>query len=101
MMTESEWLACEDARALVEYLQQGGSERKMRLLGCAAARLLPPRDEPGATRRRAAAIRSAERFADGEASEEELALHWQRSWTVAAPKGFNAALGVNDNMLRE
>jgi hypothetical protein len=68
-MTEAEWLACMDPQKLLEFLRGKVSERKLRLYACACCRrierLMP--DEPG---RRAVEV--AERYADQQASREEL-----------------------------
>jgi hypothetical protein len=40
-MTEAEWLACDDARQLLEALRGMASARKLRLLACGTARDLP------------------------------------------------------------
>lgn len=37
-MTEEEWLATEDAPALLRYVRNPGGQRKFRLLACACAR---------------------------------------------------------------
>jgi hypothetical protein len=36
-MTESEWLACDDARVMVEFIRDRLSDRKARLFACVAA----------------------------------------------------------------
>jgi hypothetical protein len=69
-VTESEWLACTDPQAMLEYLRGRVSERKLRLLTCACCRktwhfLTDPRSQP--------AVEVSERFADGAAISEELA----------------------------
>jgi hypothetical protein len=81
-MTEEEWLSCTDPTPMVRYLkEQQTSERKLRLLACACCRqiwaLLPdPRSRQ--------AVQTAERYADGLASDRELAM------------ARNNALGVAD-----
>jgi hypothetical protein len=69
-VTEQEWLEGEDIRALLEYLVGRASGRKFRLFGCACCRriwhLLV--DERGRN-----AVSVAERYADGLATEEEMA----------------------------
>ena len=37
-MTEAEWLACNDPRLMLAFVIHKGSERKLRLLACAAIR---------------------------------------------------------------
>jgi hypothetical protein len=67
-MTEQEWLASSDPRAMVEFLRDKASDRKLRLSLCACCRQEWHhfRDE-----RSRLAIRTAERFAEGEATEDE------------------------------
>jgi hypothetical protein len=75
-MTEAEWVACEDPVPMLRYLSgadRRAAERRLRLFACGCGRVF----WPGATDPRLAdAIAAAERFADGEAGEAELArLH--------------------------
>jgi len=67
-MTEADWLACTDPYLLLGALR-GGSDRKLRLFACACVRELDglvPGEQGWQT------VRVAERFADGEATAEEL-----------------------------
>lgn len=68
-MTEAEWLACTNPDVMLDHLDTGASERKLRLHGCACCRRMAHllTDE-----RSRAALETAERFADGLASREEL-----------------------------
>jgi hypothetical protein len=67
-MTEAEWLACTNPGQMLDFLKGKVSDRKLRLFGCACCRriwhLLPCE----ACKQ---AVRYAERFADGRASEQE------------------------------
>ncbi len=71
-MTEADWLSATDVRPMLKWLEDAGrtSDRKLRLFACACARfawgrLAPPRD--------VAALDLAERYADGRATDEDLA----------------------------
>lgn len=69
-MTEAEWRACEDPAELFRaHLHRTGA-RKLRLLGCALARLTPL---DGRCR---AALEAAERLAEGDLPFSEAAAHW-------------------------
>lgn len=69
-MTEAEWLAATDARAMLQHLWPGraGHGRKLRLFACAVCRQFGgPQDE-----RAWKAVEAAERFADGLALKREM-----------------------------
>jgi hypothetical protein len=70
-MTEAEWLACTDPKAMLDHLAGKAGERKRILFGCACWRrvwhLLPR----GPARK---VVASMERYADGQAHARELAL---------------------------
>jgi hypothetical protein len=68
-VTEEEWATCRNPAAIVAYMDSRASARKRRLFPCACVRrvwsqLTDPRSR--------AAVETAERFADGLATEEEL-----------------------------
>jgi hypothetical protein len=72
-MTEAEWLAGTDPGAVLELVGGRASDRKLRLFACACLRrvwhlLEDPRGR--------AAVEVAERFADGRADRQEVALSW-------------------------
>ena len=85
-MTEAEWLACDDPRALVEFVGDKGSTRKLRLFGVACCRRISQffKDE-----RSGGLVECAERYADELIGIEELesafeaaaeaqeAIHWE------------------------
>jgi hypothetical protein len=66
-MTEAEWLACKDLKAMLEFFGQDRQDRKSRLFLCACARL--HWGLLGAAGRRV--VETAERYADGEADANE------------------------------
>ncbi len=95
-MTESEWLSCTDPDAMLTHLGRATrwpwrlfrarrlvvSSRKLRLFACACCRdwsNLPPDPLPPDT------IEAAERFADGEATEEELRAAQKRAPSTPSP----------------
>jgi hypothetical protein len=67
LMTEAEWLACEDLEAMLEFLRDRASERKFRLFACASCRSSWPLFEDNRSR---TAIEAAECYADGRLTEE-------------------------------
>jgi hypothetical protein len=108
-MNEQEWLECTDFKAMLEFLEGKVSERKLRLFACACCRriwhLFVHKDSFNS-------IEVGERFAEGEATDEELRLadelamwvgddaSWRsmqeaaNAWAAAAPvqkNGFSAA----------
>jgi hypothetical protein len=66
-MTPEEWNDCTDPQAMVAFLRNGASERKLRLLTYACFRQVWP--QVGDRVRQAVEV--AERYADGEAGEED------------------------------
>jgi hypothetical protein len=69
-MTESEWLACTDAKALLEFVQGKVSDRKMRLFAVACSRQL----WRSAVREGEVALEIAELYSDGHADEQQRAV---------------------------
>jgi hypothetical protein len=68
-MTEQEWLACNDPTAMLEFLRDKASERKLRLfaVGCVRQLKLSDIDE-----RIGQVIQTSEEYADGNAEWNEL-----------------------------
>src|SRR5947209_16243000 len=84
-MTEADWLACADPEPMLEALYDGASQRKLRLFAVACCRRVWHLLATDDCRQ---AIKLAERFADGLASEAELADAAEvvrTSWLEAAP----------------
>ena len=73
-MTEPEWLTCDDPDLMLEGFPGGrathASERKLRLFACAWLRRVWHVFDDDRCRR---AVETAERFAEGIATDEELA----------------------------
>jgi hypothetical protein len=68
-MTEAQWLASTDPRPMLEFLRDKASDRHLRLFACAYARVLRGYWHLGP----GAAVTVAERYADGLASDQDLA----------------------------
>lgn len=77
-MTEAEWQQCTDPRAMLAHLRNigKGTDRKLRLFAVACCRGVWDWMTDIRSRR---GVLTAERFADGFADEEELALARERS----------------------
>ena len=67
-MTEAKWLACDDPEQMLRFSRERESERKLRLLACAACRRVW--DYLGDSSRDA--VGAGEQFADGLISEREV-----------------------------
>jgi hypothetical protein len=76
-MTEDEWLACTDPEPMLAFLRGKTSDRKLRLFACACLRWAWGRLEDARSRE---AVEVSERYADGLANQEELAVARQRAW---------------------
>jgi hypothetical protein len=85
-MDESGWLTSTNLPAMLAALGAGASERKLRLFAVAACRAVWELMPDGRSRR---AVEVAERFAEGEASPEELAAAHAGAWEVIRPKPAN------------
>jgi hypothetical protein len=90
-MTETEWLGCQDPGQMVRYLvHNGGSERKLRLFGCACARRVWDLLSDECCRE---AVEVAERFADGQASPADLDAAKQASGIALERNGLAGVTG--------
>jgi hypothetical protein len=85
-MTETEWLACRDPVPLLNFLRGRLSERRLRLFACACARRVWHLLSDDRSRR---AVEVAERHADGQAVDGELAA--ARRAALAAERTLGAA----------
>jgi hypothetical protein len=77
-MTESEWLAAKDLRGMFREVQQTAGERKVRLFACACCRQVWPR----LAAKSRAAVATAERFADGQATQATLTRKQNAAWEL-------------------
>jgi hypothetical protein len=90
-MTEAQWLASNDPEAMLDFLSGKASDRKLRLFLCACARRLWRfiRLEPCRQ-----AVRVAEKYADGQAGEQEREAAYlaarELAWRI--PDDSNAPL---------
>ena len=74
-MTEAEWLASDDPRAMWNHVRAGASRRKRTLINCACAWYLVPWSPDPSVRQ---AIERAERYADGGLADSTLWKWGQR-----------------------
>src|SRR5690349_17711285 len=93
-MTEQEWLECGNFHQMLEHFQARASERKLRLLSVALCRHIWDLLTDAGSRN---AVEVAEGFADGLATDEELAAAYAQTldattaagkaagWTAEAP----------------
>ena len=92
-MTEADWLACNDPKAMLAALQGNVSQRKLRLFGLACCRrmwhLLP-------NGRWGVLVEVGERFVDGAASRTELNTAWWRVPTAFVDEGQHYLAVVSD-----
>src|SRR5262249_8984972 len=91
MMTEQGGLDSFNPQTMVEYLADGaGSERKLRLFGCACCRQVWDLLTEDCFR---AAVETAERFSDGQASSRELAVAKKVSGAALERNGLAGVTG--------
>src|SRR4051794_10724621 len=67
-MTKAEWPSCGDPRRMLRFLAARASARKLRLSACGCCRRVWPLLTDARSRR---ALETAERYADGGATEQE------------------------------
>jgi hypothetical protein len=86
-MTEAEWQTCDDPQVLLDWLEKacGVSQRKLRLFAVACGQSVMHLVDDAQARN---AVGVAQRFADGQATSEELATA-----SVAAERAFYATAG--------
>jgi hypothetical protein len=80
-MTEDKWLESDDPVALLDFARRKVSPRKVRLFACACCRLVWDRLTDERSRQ---AVRTAERFADGEVSAKVLERHEDAAWQLVS-----------------
>jgi len=68
-MTEADWNACNDPQLMLEFLRGKASNRKLRLFACACCRVVW---HSLTTHRSRRAVETAEGYADGLVTDEEL-----------------------------
>jgi hypothetical protein len=86
-MTEAKWLACTDPEPMLDFLRGKLSERKLRLFACACCRQVRPFSQEENYRR---ALETAERHADGQATEAELRAVFYSTGRSGSEKGLAA-----------
>jgi hypothetical protein len=101
-VTEKEWLACIDPTPMLKFLRGKASDRKLRLFACAFGRAV--RDSQHQLGPSTVAV--GERYADGLASDQELATE-RRKWACSpeergpiAPSAYDGAWGAVDSLTR-
>ena len=97
-MTEAEWLTCTDPTPMLEFLRGKASDRKLRLFACACCRrILHLFTDKNISRK---TIEFAERFADGEATKNDLhGGAWGKpgqAHPVVQREAWDAAIGCAD-----
>lgn len=110
-MTEAEWLASDDAQAMLAWLRERHtyhshrsyppghgkvSDRKLRLFACACCRQVWPLLTDERSRR---AVEVAERYADGLATREERESAIDEAWGAAAPESAPGPTGLAHDCL--
>jgi hypothetical protein len=88
-MTEAEWLACNDPKPLLEFLRGKGTDRKLRLFACACCRRAWDSMPDPRSRK---AVETAENYADGRATDQELNTVSHDALSAAQVKATEAEL---------
>jgi hypothetical protein len=92
LVTEGEWVACDDARLMVTFVRTRLSDRKARLLACVAAAMVLPVVGTRNRRKLRAAIAAAEAFADGTDVTGEMERLRPQCWAVTTPDARQCAV---------
>jgi len=90
-MTEAEWLTCEDAKAMLEFMKGNASERKLRLFSVALARTVWDQMNPVMRE----SVDAGELFADGMILRDDVEVVAKKlnQWGV---DGMNEAGGIRN-----
>jgi hypothetical protein len=86
-MDEQQWLDAADPQRLLAFLEGKASARKLRLFAAACCRRVWHLVDRPALR---AAVEAAERFADGQATDSELAAAWEATFRGREHDGLSA-----------
>jgi hypothetical protein len=103
-MTEEEWESSTNPIRMLACLRvrRKPTDRQLRLMACACARLLdvlrkPPPDFQSGVKDLTSAVRTAEAFADGQASRSDLATWWR--FAVCNSRARTGAINSNGRNL--
>jgi hypothetical protein len=95
-MNEAEWLACTDPHKMLKHVRGRATPRKLRLFAVACCRSVWDLLDDPVFRQ---TVETAERFADGEATEADLeaarAAAWEATADAAGGAAGDAAWGVS------
>jgi hypothetical protein len=91
-MTEQKWTECPAAWAMLKFLQGKASDRKLWQFACASARELSRHAD--LSQDRWAAVDLAERYLEGQGSQEEVEESWLFAWSPSDLGAWGAADGV-------